>query len=168
MIKLHNTLTRNIDEFKPMSGEQVTLYTCGPTVYDHLQVGNWTSYIRWDTLVRVLKSNGFVVKRIMNITDVGHLVSDADEGEDKLEKGARREGKTAWEVARKYTDEFLEGMDELKLLPPDKYAKATEHIPEQISLIKTLEEKGYIKISQICRLCPTRPSRPKRRRQGKS
>jgi cysteinyl-tRNA synthetase len=143
MIKLHNTLTRNLDEFKPLSGEQVTLYTCGPTVYDHLQVGNWTSYIRWDTLVRVLKSNDFVVKRIMNITDVGHLVSDADEGEDKLEKGARREGKTAWEVAKQYTDEFLEGMDELKLLPPDKYAKATEHIPEQIALIKTLEDRGY-------------------------
>jgi cysteinyl-tRNA synthetase len=143
MIKFQNTLTKNLDEFKPISEECVTLYTCGPTVYDHLTVGNWTSYIRWDTLVRTLKHNGFDVKRIMNITDVGHLVSDADEGEDKLEKGAKREGKSAWEIAKRYTDEFFEGMDELNLMQPSVYAKATEHIPEQLALIKILEEKGY-------------------------
>jgi cysteinyl-tRNA synthetase len=143
MIKFHNTLTKNVDEFKPLSVEQVTLYTCGPTVYDHLHIGNWTSYIRWDTLIRILKYNGYDIKRIMNITDVGHLVSDADEGEDKLEKGAKREGKSAWEIAKQYTDEFLDGMDELNLLPPSAYAKATEHITEQITLIKALDKKGF-------------------------
>jgi cysteinyl-tRNA synthetase len=143
MIKFHNTLTKNVDEFKPLSVEQVTLYTCGPTVYDHLHIGNWTSYIRWDILIRTLKYNGYDIKRIMNITDVGHLVSDADEGEDKLEKGAEREGKSAWEIAKQYTDEFLDGMDELNLLPPSAYAKATEHIPEQITLIKALDKKGF-------------------------
>jgi cysteinyl-tRNA synthetase len=143
MIKFHNTLTKNVDEFKPLSVEQVTLYTCGPTVYDHLHIGNWTSYIRWDTLIRILKYNGYDIKRIMNITDVGHLVSDADEGEDKLEKGAKREGKSAWEIAKQYTDEFLNGMDELNLLSPSAYAKATEHITEQITLIKALDKKGF-------------------------
>jgi cysteinyl-tRNA synthetase len=143
MIKFQNTLTKNLDEFKPISENKVTLYTCGPTVYDHLTVGNWTSYIRWDMLVRVLINQGYEVQRVINITDVGHLISDADEGEDKLEKSAKREGKTAWEIAKKYTDEFLEGMDELSLMPPSVIAKATEHIPEQIDLIKILEEKGF-------------------------
>ena len=99
MLKLYNTLTRRLDEFTPMSHDRVTLYTCGPTVYDYLHVGNWAAYVYWDTLVRVLKFNGYEVERVMNITDVGHLVSDADDGEDKLEKGARRDGKTAWEIA---------------------------------------------------------------------
>jgi cysteinyl-tRNA synthetase len=135
MIKVYNTPKRALEDFRPLNEQEVTLYTCGPTVYDHLHVGNWVSYIRWDILVRVLQLNNYNVKRVMNITDVGHLVSDADEGEDKLEKGAQREGKSAWEVAKVYSDDFFEGMQELNLLQPSIYAKATEHIPQQIDLI---------------------------------
>ena len=98
-LNLHNTLTRTVEEFKPITEGKVTLYTCGPTVYDRPHVGNWTAYIYWDILVRALIASGYEVQRVMNITDVGHLVSDGDDGEDKLEKGARREGKTAWEIA---------------------------------------------------------------------
>ncbi|NTW61993.1 cysteine--tRNA ligase, partial [Candidatus Saccharibacteria bacterium] len=93
-LRFRNTLTGNTDEFKSIEPGKVRLYTCGPTVYDYPHVGNWTSYVYWDTLVRVLAINGYDVNRVMNITDVGHLTSDADDGEDKLEKGARREGKT--------------------------------------------------------------------------
>ena len=142
-MKLYNTLTRQIEEFKPAVDKQITMYSCGPTVYDRLHVGNWSSYIRWDTLVRTLKLSGYDIRRVINITDVGHLVSDADEGEDKLEKGARREGKSAWEIARLYTDDFKAGMHALNLLPPEIYAIATEHMPEQIDLIKKLETKGF-------------------------
>lgn len=143
MIKLYNTLTRNTDDFVPQTEGEVTLYTCGPTVYSEPHIGNWVAYIRWDILVRTLRANDLSVTRVMNITDVGHLTSDADEGEDKMEKGAKREGITAWEVAERYTNRFLEGMTALNLLPPEFMAKATEHIPEQIALIKTLEDKGY-------------------------
>lgn len=143
MLKLHNTLTRSVDEFIPQTEGEVTLYTCGPTVYSEPHIGNWVAYIRWDTLVRTLRANGYDVTRVMNITDVGHLTSDADEGEDKMEKGAKREGITAWEVAERYTNRFLEGMTALNLLPPEFMTKATEHIVEQIALVKTLETKGY-------------------------
>jgi cysteinyl-tRNA synthetase len=122
---------------------QVLLYTCGPTVYNYLHVGNWVAYIRWDILVRTLVVSGYDVKRVMNITDVGHLVSDADDGEDKMEKGARREGKTAWEVAKIYTDDFLAGMEQLKLIEPTFITKATDYIPQQLELVRTLKSKGY-------------------------
>ncbi len=142
-MKLYNTLTRSIENFDPIEEDVVTIYTCGPTVYDRLHIGNWVSYIRWDTLIRILLNAGFKPKRVLNITDVGHLTSDADEGEDKLQKGAKREGKSAWEVAEKYQVDFKEGMQELNLLTPDIYAKATDHIKQQIELISTLEKKGY-------------------------
>lgn len=142
-MKIYNTLTRQVDELQPLNPPVVTIYTCGPTVYDYAHIGHWFTYVRWDTLIRTLKAAGFKPKWVMNITDVGHLVSDADEGEDKLEKGARREGKTAWEVAKFYTDDFLDGMRTLNILTPDEMPRATEHIPEQIELIKKLEEKGY-------------------------
>lgn len=142
-MRLHNTLTHNLDEFTPQAPNYVTLYTCGPTVYNSLHVGNWVAYIRWDTLVRVLKANGYTLNRVMNITDVGHLVSDADEGEDKIEKGAKREGKTAWEVAELYTQDFMLGMQTLNLVTPEHITKATDYIPQQIGLIKRLEEKGF-------------------------
>ena len=109
-MKLYNTLTKQIDEVKPQNAPQVTVYTCGPTVYDYAHIGHWFTYIRMDILIRALKAAGLEPKWVMNITDVGHLVSDADEGEDKLEKGAKREGKTAWEVAEFYTQDFVEGM----------------------------------------------------------
>jgi cysteinyl-tRNA synthetase len=142
-MKLYNTLTRTIDEIQPLSPPTVTVYTCGPTVYDYAHIGHWFNYVRMDTLIRALKSAGLEPKWVMNITDVGHLVSDADDGEDKLEKGARREGKTAWEVAEQYTEDFLDGMKLLNMLQPDNIVKATQHIDEQIALIHTLEEKGY-------------------------
>ena len=142
-LKFHNQLSRTIDEFTPQTEGKVSLYTCGPTVYNYLHVGNWTAYIYWDTLVRVLQANNLTVDRVMNITDVGHLVSDADDGEDKLEKGARREGKTAWEVAAFYTDDFLAGMKRLGLIAPTHITKATNFIEEQLALVRTLKEKGF-------------------------
>jgi len=142
-VKLHNTLTRTIDEFTPLNDNHVSLYTCGPTVYDRLHVGNWGAYIYWDTLVRTLLAAGYDVTRVMNITDVGHLVSDADEGEDKMEKGARREGKTAWDVAKFYTENFIQGLDKLNMIEPNHLVKATDFIPEQLDLVRTLKHKGY-------------------------
>lgn len=142
-LQFHNQLTKTIDAFQPLIEGQVSLYTCGPTVYNYLTVGNWTAYVYWDTLVRVLSANNLTVTRVMNITDVGHLVSDADDGEDKLEKGAKREGKTAWEVAAFYTDDFLKGMAALNLITPTHMPKATEYIEQQLNLVRTLKEKGY-------------------------
>lgn len=142
-MKLYNTLTRGINTVEPLDQSTVTIYTCGPTVYDYAHVGHWFTYLRWDTLIRTLKASGYNTKWVMNITDVGHLTSDADEGEDKLEKGAKREGKTAWEVAEFYTRDFLEGMQSLHITQPDFLTKATEHIAEQIALIERLEAKGY-------------------------
>lgn len=142
-LQFHNQLSGKVDTFKPIIEGQVSLYTCGPTVYNYPHVGNWSGYIYWDTLVRVLQANNLKVERVMNITDVGHLVSDADEGEDKLEKGARREGKTAWEVASFYTDDFLQGMDRLGLIAPSHITKATNYIEEQLQLVRTLKEKGF-------------------------
>lgn len=142
-MKLHNTRTRSPNEFTAAKDKPVRIYTCGPTVYDYQHIGNYLGYIYWDILIRTLKEQGYDVNRVMNITDVGHLVSDADEGEDKLEKGARREGKSAWEVAEFYTQDFMNSMKELNNLTPTRYAKATDFIPEQIALIQILEQKGY-------------------------
>lgn len=142
-LRLHNTLTRTTEEFKSQTPGKVTLYTCGPTVYDYLHVGNWAAYIYWDILVRTLQANHYEVQRVMNITDVGHLVSDEDEGEDKMQKGARREGKTAWDVAQFYGDDFLKGMEQLNLIAPQHITKATDYIEEQLDLVRTLKEKGY-------------------------
>jgi cysteinyl-tRNA synthetase len=142
-LRFHNQLTKKVDTFTPQVEGKVSLYTCGPTVYDYPHVGNWLSYIYWDTLVRVLRANNLDVERVMNITDVGHLTSDEDEGEDKLEKGARREGKTAWEVAAFYTDDFMKGIERLGLILPTHITKATDYIPQQLELVRTLKEKGF-------------------------
>ena len=142
-LRLHNTLTKKTDTLLPLNSEQVTLYTCGPTVYDYLHVGNWAAYVYWDILVRTLRANHYSINRVMNITDVGHLVSDDDEGEDKLQKGAKREGKTAWEVADFYAKDFLKGMHRLNMIPPEHITKATDFIEEQIALVRTLKEKGF-------------------------
>jgi cysteinyl-tRNA synthetase len=142
-MKLYSTLTRKVENLSPLNPPHVTVYTCGPTVYDYAHIGHWFTYVRWDLLVRVLRVNNLQPKWVMNITDVGHLVSDGDEGEDKLEKGARREGKTAWEVAQFYADDFIECMRQLNMLEPDEMPRATDHIAEQIDLIKKLEEKGF-------------------------
>lgn len=142
-MKLYNTLTRNIDEIQPQSNGQVTIYTCGPTVYDYPHIGNWFTFIRYDLLVRTLRMEGLNPKWVLNITDVGHLVSDADEGEDKLEKGAKREGKTAWDIATFYSDYFIDGLTRLNITKPDVMPRATEHIAEQIALIQSLETRGF-------------------------
>lgn len=143
MMRLHNTLTREIEDFSPQNPQNVSLYTCGPTVYDYLHIGNWTAYIYWDILVRILQSNGYSVDRVMNITDVGHLTSDEDEGEDKLEKGAKRENKTAWEIAKFYTKDCLDDMKNLHLIMPTHIAKATDFIPQQLELVRRLKQKGF-------------------------
>lgn len=142
-LKLHNTLSRTTEAFAPLHDHRVHLYTCGPTVYNYPTVGNWAANIYWDTLVRTLIANGYDVTRVMNITDVGHLVSDADEGEDKLEKGAKREGKTAWDVAKFYTQDFINGMQQLGMIMPTHMPRATNYISQQLELVRTLKTKGY-------------------------
>lgn len=151
-MKLHNTLTRKVEEFKPAQGKTVKLYTCGPTVYDYYHIGNLRNAVFNDTLRRTLEAGGYKVSHVMNITDVGHLVSDADEGEDKLEKGAKREGKTVWDVAEHYTQAFKNDMAAMNVLPPnayhskkydDNYARATEFILQQIEMVKLLLDKGF-------------------------
>ncbi len=143
MLVLYNTLFRNKEEFKPIKGRTVRMYSCGPTVYNYAHIGNLRTYIFVDILKRVLLENGYRVKHVMNITDVGHLTSDADHGEDKLEMGAEREGKTVWQVADFYTRAFRKDIKALNIEPPDIWAKATDHIKDQISLIKRLEENGF-------------------------
>lgn len=142
-MQLYNTLSRNIETVKPLAEGRLGVYTCGPTVYDYLHIGNWYTYVRMDTLIRALRYDGFDTTWVMNITDVGHLVSDGDDGEDKLEKGARREGKTAWEVAEYYAQDFLNCLKLLNISQPDQLVKATDHIAEQIALIERLAAKGY-------------------------
>jgi len=141
-IKLYNSLSRKKEEFRPIHEGAVGIYTCGPTVYSHIHVGNFRAYIFSDTLRRMFEYNGYQVKHVMNITDVGHLVSDADSGEDKLEKAARETGKTAWEIAEDYTSQFMLDLDRLNLKHPEQLPKATDHIAEQIDMVKKLEEKG--------------------------
>ncbi len=142
-LKFHNTLTGRVDEFVSQTTNKVLIYSCGPTVYDSLHIGNWASYIYWDTLVRILMANNYEITRVINITDVGHLTSDADDGEDKLEKGAKREGKTSWEIAKIYTNDFIIGMEKFGMIKPQYIAKATDYIPDQINLIRKLKDKGY-------------------------
>ncbi len=142
-MKLTNTLSRNKEEFEPLDKKAVKLYTCGPTVYDYFHIGNLRNALFNDTLKRTLVANGYKVNHVMNITDVGHLVSDADEGEDKLEKGAAREGKTVWEVAEFYTQAYFDDIAKLNIIPAAKIAKATDHIKDQIDLVKTLLDKGF-------------------------
>ncbi len=140
---LFNTLTRKKEEFRPLEDKKVKLYTCGPTVYDYAHIGNLRAYVFEDILRRVLELNGYEVLHVMNITDVGHLTSQADEGEDKVEMSARKQKKTAWEIAEFYTKAFLEDVKTLNIEIPHIMPKATDHIPEMIELIKKLEEKGY-------------------------
>lgn len=142
-IKLYNTLTRKVEEFRPQDPNKVKIYTCGPTVYSTPHIGNFAAYIYWDLLIRTLKLNGYTPYRVLNLTDVGHLTSDGDEGEDKLEKGARQSGKTVWEVAEYYTNLFLQDYDALNLTPPDVIAKATDYIEEDKALVDKLIANGY-------------------------
>ncbi|KKS47555.1 cysteine--tRNA ligase [Candidatus Gottesmanbacteria bacterium RIFCSPLOWO2_02_FULL_42_29] len=143
MLKLYNTLTRKIEEFKPLKPPQVSYYSCGPTVYDFAHIGHARTYIFTDILQRALEFNGFKVKRVMNITDVGHLTSDADSGEDKMEKGAKREKKTVWEIAGFYTEDFFQMLKLLNIKKPEHITRATEYIPQMVKLISQLAKKGF-------------------------
>ncbi len=143
MIKLYNTLTRRKEIFKPIHKEWVGLYTCGPTVYNFAHIGNLRTYIFEDVLRRTLEYAGYKVRHIMNITDVGHLTSDADEGEDKLEKGAEREKLSVWEIARFYTGAFLKDMARLNIKKAHKLVPATSEIKDEIRIIEKLFEKGF-------------------------
>lgn len=142
-IYLYNTLTRKKEIFKSINRGEVGIYTCGPTVYWYQHIGNLRSYIFSDILRRVLEFNNYKVNHIINVTDVGHLTSDADSGEDKIEKAASKEGKTAYEISHFYFNEFLDDFNKLNIKTPIKWTWASEHIEEQINLIKKLEEKGY-------------------------
>lgn len=141
-MKLYNTLTRKLENFKPR-GEVVKIYTCGPTVYNYPHIGNFSAYTYWDLLVRCLKANGYQVKRVLNFTDVGHLVSDGDEGEDKLEKGARREGKTPFEIAEYYIEAYLKDYQKMEFLPADVLARATDYIAEDIEAVDLMTGNGF-------------------------
>lgn len=142
-MKLYNTLTRQVDELQPLTPGLVKIYTCGLTVYSQPHIGNWLGYMYWDVLVRTLLAQGYRVERTQNITDVGHLTSDDDSGEDKMEKGAKREGITAWDVAAKYIAIADEEANMLGLLPPTHLARATDYIVQQIEFAKTLEANGF-------------------------
>lgn len=142
-LRLYNTLTRRVDEFTPLAPGRAGVYTCGPTVYSHQHIGNMKPQVFSDTLRRVLRWKGYTVRHVVNITDVGHLTSDEDEGEDKMEVGARREGRTIWEIAEHYTRLFLDDLTALRVLEPDVWCKATDHIGEMIAFAGVLEEKGY-------------------------
>ena len=142
-IKFYNTLTKQKEVFKPLEGNTVRIYSCGPTVYKDATIGNMRTFIFMDNLRRVLKYNGYQLKHAMNITDVGHLVSDVDEGEDKMLKSAREEGKTPLEIAEFYTKRFLNDFDRLNIDRPEIICKATDHIQEMLTFVEKLVENGY-------------------------
>ena len=142
-IRFFNTLTRNVELFVPNEEGKVKMYTCGPTVYHYAHIGNLRSYIMEDILEKTLRYVGYDVKRVMNITDVGHLSSDADTGEDKMLKGAKREHKTVMEIAKFYTDAFLSDCNKLNIKIPDVVEPATNCIDEFIHMVSVLLDKGY-------------------------
>lgn len=142
-IQLYNTLTKTKEDFKPIEGNTVRMYSCGPTVYSYAHIGNFRTYVFMDTLRRVLEYNGYELKHVMNITDVGHLESDADEGEDKMEKAARKEKKDPYEIANFYTEIFLKDMGKLNIDKPEIITKATENISQMIEYVKEIIKNGY-------------------------
>ena len=142
-LRLYNTMSRSLEEFIPITAKEVGMYSCGPTVYNYAHIGNLRTFLFEDLLKRVLIASGFEVNHVMNITDVGHLSGDGDDGEDKLERAAREKKKSAWEIADYYTEAFLKAFDDLKMIRPDTICKATDHIQEMIDLILRLEEKGH-------------------------
>jgi cysteinyl-tRNA synthetase len=142
-MKVYNTLSRQKEEFKPLDNNEVRIYSCGPTVYKDAHIGNLRAYVFMDLLRRVLEYNGYTLKHAMNITDVGHLVSDEDEGEDKMAKSAREEKKTPWEIAEFYTNIFMNDIKALNIENPEIIPKATQHITEMLEFVEGLVEKGY-------------------------
>lgn len=142
MLKFYNTLTRQKEEFKPI-GKTVTMYSCGPTVYNYAHIGNLRTYVFMDEVRRTLRYNGYKIKGVMNITDVGHLLSDGDEGEDKMQKASREQKKSPWEIAEYYTDIFMKDIALLNIGRPEIIAKATDHIDDMIAYVEKLIELGY-------------------------
>ena len=142
-IKLYNTLTKQKENFVPLNGKEVKIYSCGPTVYSFAHIGNFRTYIFVDNLRRTLEYNGYTLKHVMNITDVGHLESDADEGEDKMEKAAKKENKDPYEIAKFYTDVFFKDMDRLNIERPEIIAKATDHIEDMLEFAKEIVRNGF-------------------------
>jgi len=142
-LKLYNSLTRNKDDFEPLEEGRVGMYVCGPTVYGHAHLGHAKSYVSFDILARYLRYLGYNVTYVQNITDVGHLTDDADEGDDKIVEAAKKEKKHPMALAEDYTRSFFEDMDKLNCVRPDISPRASGHITEQIDLVKTLVEKGY-------------------------
>ncbi|WP_321844499.1 cysteine--tRNA ligase [Paraburkholderia bannensis] len=143
-LALYDSWSRTVRPFTPIHDNQVGMYCCGPTVYDHAHIGNLRTYVFEDILRRVLMHNGYEVRHVVNITDVGHLTSDADEGEDKMEKGSRRTGESAWAIAQRYTEAFIADWRALHLLEPTIWCRATDHLAEQIGFIVELERAGYV------------------------
>ena len=142
-VKLYNTLTKQKSNFVPLNGNEVRIYSCGPTVYSYAHIGNFRTYIFMDNLRRMLEYNGYNLKHVMNITDVGHLESDSDEGEDKMEKAAKKENKSPYEIAEVYTKAFFKDMEKLHIEKPEIIAKATEHIPDMLEFAKEIVKNGY-------------------------
>ena len=142
-LQLFDTYERRVRPFESIQPGRVGLYTCGPTVYNYAHIGNLRTYLFEDCLRRVLHANGYDVQHVMNITDVGHLTSDADSGDDKMELGAKRMGMNAWDLATFYTEAFQQDLSALNILPPSIWCKATDHIPEQIAFVADLEAKGF-------------------------
>jgi len=143
-IRLYNSLTKKKEVFKPINKKEVGLYTCGPTVYDYPHIGNLMPYVVWDVLKRILRVKGYKVKHIMNLTDVGHLTSDADDGEDKMEKASRKSGQNAWQVAEFFIKVFRNNLGSLNIHEPNRFYRATESIKEQIDFARILDQKGYL------------------------
>ncbi|OGG00483.1 cysteine--tRNA ligase [Candidatus Gottesmanbacteria bacterium RBG_13_37_7] len=143
MLQLFNTLNRKIEDLKPLTEKEIGIYSCGPTVYWNQHIGHMYAYVHWDILVRLLRLEGYKVKWVMNITDVGHMTSDSDTGEDKMEKGAKREGITVWQIADKYIEQFYGSLDLLNIKKPDILCRATDHIKDIIDLIGKIEKNGF-------------------------
>ena len=143
MLKVYNTLTREKEEFKPIDEKEVRIYSCGPTVYSTAHIGNMRAYVFMDNLRKVLKFNGYKLKHVMNITDVGHLTSDSDTGEDKMEKAAKARNIDPMDIAREVTAKFMEDIEKLNIEIPEVVAKATEHIKEMEEYVAKIMENGY-------------------------
>ncbi|MCH8075806.1 MAG: class I tRNA ligase family protein, partial [SAR324 cluster bacterium] len=142
-LKLYNTLTRAKEVFEPLEAGKAGIYTCGPTVYAEAHIGNLRSYVFPDILKKTLRRLGYTVTHVINVTDVGHLTSDEDTGEDKIEQAARESKRTAWDIAEEYTRRYLEDLERLNIQMPDHLPRATGHIPEQIAIIEKLAADGF-------------------------
>ncbi|MDE7395403.1 MAG: class I tRNA ligase family protein, partial [Clostridiales bacterium] len=143
MLKVYNTLSRKKEPLTPIKEGVVTMYSCGPTVYNYAHIGNLRTYVFMDILRRALRFNGYKIKGVMNVTDVGHLLSDGDDGEDKMEKAAKEQKKSPREIADFYSEIFFKDLERLHIGKPEIIAKATDHIADMIAYVQALEEKGY-------------------------